>query len=85
MCRVAIAVAALLLMAPPAAAQLARHAPILVHDAREASPFTAVDGDQPTVYARRTGGWLQYWLYARDNPQDRGILRTGRHEGDWEV
>ena len=20
-----------------------------------------------------------------DNPQDRGLLRTGRHEGDWEV
>ena len=29
--------------------------------------------------------WLQYWTFYPDNPQDRGILRTGRHEGDWEV
>ena len=28
--------------------------------------------------------WLQYWLFYTDNPQDRGIVRTGRHEGDWE-
>ena len=28
--------------------------------------------------------WLQYWLFYADNPQDRGILRTGRHRGDWE-
>ena len=29
--------------------------------------------------------WLQYWFLYEDNPQDRGIVRTGRHEGDWEV
>ena len=29
--------------------------------------------------------WLQYWFLYADNPQDRGIVRTGRHEGDWEV
>ena len=29
--------------------------------------------------------WLQYWFLYADNPQDRGILRTGRHEGDWEM
>jgi len=29
--------------------------------------------------------WLQYWLLYADNPQDRGIVRTGRHEGDWEL
>jgi hypothetical protein len=29
--------------------------------------------------------WLQYWLLYAANPQDRGIVRTGRHEGDWEV
>jgi len=29
--------------------------------------------------------WLQYWFLHEDNPQDRGIVRTGRHEGDWEV
>jgi len=28
--------------------------------------------------------WLQYWLFYEDNPQDRGLLRTGRHAGDWE-
>ena len=82
-----LALLAALLAAPPAAAAqpLERHAPVLVHDRREASPFTAVDGDRPEVYGRRAGDWLQYWLYARDNPQDRGILRTGRHEGDWEL
>jgi hypothetical protein len=42
------------------------------------------------VYGRVTSGsdgrtWLQYWMLYRTNPQDRGILRTGRHEGDWEV
>lgn len=29
--------------------------------------------------------WLQYWLLYANNPQDRGIVRTGRHEGDWET
>lgn len=29
--------------------------------------------------------WLQYWLFYPDNPQDRGIVRAGRHEGDWEM
>lgn len=29
--------------------------------------------------------WLQYWLFFADNPQDRGVVRTGRHEGDWEL
>jgi len=43
----------------------------------------------PAVYghlARGSDGsrWLQYWLFYEDNPQDRGILRTGRHAGDWE-
>src|SRR5215212_4168060 len=31
------------------------------------------------------GTWLQYWFLYAANPQDRGIVRTGRHEGDWEV
>jgi hypothetical protein len=37
--------------------------------------------------ARDAGGrlWLQYWLYFAANTQDRGILHTGRHAGDWEV
>jgi len=29
--------------------------------------------------------WLQYWLFFAYNPQDRGVVRTGRHEGDWEL
>lgn len=29
--------------------------------------------------------WTQFWLLYAGNPQDRGILRTGRHEGDWEL
>jgi hypothetical protein len=41
------------------------------------------------VYGRvvRDGGrkWLQYWLFFSYNGQDRGIVRTGRHEGDWEL
>lgn len=47
-------------------------------------------GGAPAVYGivrrdRRGGVWLQYWLFSAYNPHDRGILRTGRHEGDWEV
>lgn len=79
---------------PPA---LARHAPIVVHDRRDASPLTSVADAPvavpglprgtaaPTVYARRAGDDLQYWLFYRENPQDRGLVRTGRHEGDWEL
>jgi hypothetical protein len=45
---------------------------------------------RPLVYGRaaRDGEgrlWLQYWLFFTDNPQDRGIVRTGRHTGDWEL
>jgi len=45
---------------------------------------------EPAVYGRqaRDGSgrtWLQYWLFLPDNRQDRGLLRTGRHEGDWEL
>jgi hypothetical protein len=29
--------------------------------------------------------WLQYWLFFLTNTQDRGIVNTGRHEGDWEL
>jgi hypothetical protein len=37
------------------------------------------------VAASGGGRWLQYWRWHTQNPQDRGILRTGRHEGDWEL
>lgn len=80
---------------------LRRHAPVLVLDAREPGPPVAVDAflrgarghrarrAPARVYghAVRDGGrlWLQYWFFYPDNPQDRGILRSGRHEGDWEM
>ncbi len=83
------------------AALLRRHAPVLVLDAREPGPPVAVDAFRrgargararaapPRVYghAVRDGGrlWLQYWFFYPDNPQDRGIARSGRHEGDWEM
>ncbi len=28
--------------------------------------------------------YLQYWLFYARNDQDRGVVDTGRHEGDWE-
>jgi hypothetical protein len=54
-------------------------------EAEAPTPPDAVD----VVYGRvaRDGGrrWLQYWLFFEYNGQDRGIARTGRHEGDWEL
>ena len=80
---------------------LRRHAPVLVLDAREPGPPVAVEAflrgargaraysSPARVYghAVRDGGrlWLQYWFFYPDNPQDRGVLRTGRHTGDWEM
>jgi hypothetical protein len=42
------------------------------------------------TYGRRVRGsdgrtWLQYWFLYATNAQDRGVVRTGRHEGDWEM
>jgi hypothetical protein len=51
----------------------------------------ATPRDAPDVaYGRSVAGrdgsvWLQYWFLYADNEQDRGIVRTGRHEGDWEM
>lgn len=64
--------------------------PVVVHDADERSPLTGVHGSAPAVYGRAVpakagGDWLQYWLYYDYQDQDRGITRTGRHEGDWEL
>lgn len=47
-------------------------------------------GGGPVAYrhlasAADGGSWRQYWLFFQENPQDRGIARTGRHEGDWEL
>jgi hypothetical protein len=60
---------------------------VLVFDSREPYPFTAVEGrGAPVAYTREApGGWTQHWLYATQNPHDRGIVRTGRHAGDWEM
>lgn len=49
----------------------ARNGPALVYGR------TARDGDGRM--------WLQYWLFFADNTQDRGVVRTGRHTGDWEL
>jgi hypothetical protein len=45
---------------------------------------------RPLVYGRATRDdrgrpWLQYWLFFTANTQDRGLVRTGRHRGDWEL
>ena len=41
------------------------------------------------VYGRVVRGrdevWLQYWVFYLYNAQDRGVVATGRHEGDWEL
>jgi Vacuolar protein sorting-associated protein 62 len=96
-----LAVAIVLAAAVPApalaAGPLARYAPVVVHDSGEKSPLTSVQAfagrvpgvepgpARPVVYGRRAGPWLQYWMLFAENGQDRGVLRTGRHEGDWEM
>jgi hypothetical protein len=87
--------AGLAICAPAQAADLRATAPILVHDSHErfratsvrgsGVPGTAGEAPGPVVYGRSAGPWRQYWLYFAANPQDRGILRSGRHAGDWEV
>jgi hypothetical protein len=80
---------------------LAAHAPVIVHDSRERYPLASVATAEvpvpgigrdrrPTVYGRAVGAssdttWLQYWFFYPHQDQDRGILRTGRHAGDWEL
>ncbi len=74
---------------------LAEHRPVLAYDRRERDFATTVarwrepDAPHPDVVygrvARQAGrAYLQYWFFSRYNAQDRGIVRTGRHEGDWE-
>jgi hypothetical protein len=75
-----------MLLAVAVSAALAAHSPVLVYDADERFPFAAAKGTGAEVYGREgPDGWLQYWLYARENPQDRGLVRLGRHAGDWEL
>ena len=72
-------------------ATLAVLGPVVVHDSAETSPLGSVGPRPgtfeapPTVYERRAGAWIQWWMPFARNDQDRGILRTGRHAGDWEM
>jgi hypothetical protein len=65
--------------------------PVVVHDSREGSPLGSVGArpgtfaERPVVYERTAGGWRQWWLAFARNDQDRGLVRTGRHAGDWEL
>jgi hypothetical protein len=93
-----LALAAAALLAAPAtagAAALGRQAPIVVPDGDETSPLTSVQAfagrvpgvrpgrGRPTLYRRRVGQWVQYWMLFARADQDLGPLRTGRHAGDW--
>jgi hypothetical protein len=90
-------VPALAVPAPAQAGALERHAPVIVHAGGEPDLLTSVRAfagrvpgvergrPRPVVYGRRAGRWLQYWMLFAANSQDRGLLRTGRHEGDWEM
>jgi hypothetical protein len=94
-------IVARVLTAAAVAGALALFAPVVVHDSRERWPLTAVASAsaavpgrgadrRPAAYARavpagRGGVWLQYWLFYARQDQDRGVLRTGRHAGDWEL
>jgi hypothetical protein len=92
-----VAFAALAAPASAASGPLARHAPVVVHDSRDTARLTSVQAfagsvpgvrpgpPGPALYGRRDGAWLQYWMLFARNAQDRGLLRTGRHAGDWEV
>ena len=52
--------------------------------------MAGVADSPPASYGRAVaapagGRWLQYWRWHESNRQDRGVLRTGRHAGDWEL
>jgi MYXO-CTERM domain-containing protein len=72
----------------PGTQSLEDHRPVLRFDSREEVFPSAARGGPPRIYGHvvRQGGrtWLQYWIFYASNTQDRGIVRTGRHEGDWE-
>ncbi len=82
---------------PPDEALLERYRPILRYDTDEeyrAQPVSLPAGtaerrvgDRVYGHVAREDGetWLQYWFFYAYNPQDRGIVATGRHEGDWEM
>ena len=90
-----------MLTAAALSAALAAHAPVVVQDSHERFALAAVAAApvavpgigrdrRPAAYgriapARDGGAWLQYWLFFAGQDQDRGIVRTGRHAGDWEM
>jgi hypothetical protein len=92
--------AALGALAAPASARgdlLSRYRPVIVHDSGEQHPLTSVrafagqvpgvtdERERPTVYGRRTGHWLQYWLLYPYDSERSGLLGTGAHAVDWEL
>jgi len=92
----AVALSALAAPPPALAGALDRYVPVVVHASGEPDPLTSVRAfagrvagvepgpARPVVYGRRAGRWLQYWMLFAASSQDRGLLRTGRREGDWE-
>jgi hypothetical protein len=70
---------------------VAAFGPMVIHDSRETSPLGSAGARPgtfaaaPVVYERTAGDWRQWWLAYAANDQDRGIVRTGRHAGDWEL
>jgi hypothetical protein len=75
---------------------LALLGPVLVHASGERSPVASAGAFQgvvprvgapggPVVYERSVGDWRQWWILFEHNHQDRGLVRTGRHAGDWEL
>ena len=65
--------------------------PVVVHDSRETSPLglgrPGRGPSRPSLWCTNgasangaSGGWG-----SPQNDQDRGIVRTGRHAGDWEL
>jgi hypothetical protein len=98
---ISIALLAPFALAVPAVGQegspLERYTPVLRYDNSERyfaqpvslPPGTAQVRDGDVVYGHLAvegaEKWLQYWMFYAYNPQDRGIFKTGRHEGDWEM
>ena len=50
-----------------------------------ACPAPAAPRRGPSSTSGAPSGWVQYWIWFEDNTQDRGVLRSGRHAGDWEL
>ncbi len=88
-----------MLLAAVASAALTAFTPVVIHHSAERFPLTSAGAHAPiartndtrpaaygrAIPAKQGGTWLQYWLYYAYQDQDRGIVRTGRHEGDWEL